>query len=46
MTRTSDTDVSIGGRIDYAKGNNAVMLYRFILTAKARIILIQEAVWY
>lgn len=23
MTRTSDTDVSIGGRIDYAKGNNA-----------------------
>ena len=22
MTRTSDTDVSIGGRIDYAKGNN------------------------
>lgn len=47
MTRTSDTDVSIGGEEQtMLKAITPIMLYRFILTAKARIILIQEAVWY
>ena len=36
MTRTSDTDVSIGGRIDYAKGNNADYVISVHINSKSQ----------
>ena len=36
MTRTSDTDVSIGGRIDYAKGNNADYVIAVHMNSKSQ----------
>lgn len=36
MTRTSDTDVSIGGRIDYAKGNNADYVIAVHINSKSQ----------
>lgn len=36
MTRTSDTDVSIGGRIDYAKGNNSDYVISVHINSKSQ----------
>lgn len=36
MTRTYDTDVSIGGRIDYAKGNNADYVISVHINSKSQ----------
>lgn len=36
MTRTSDTDVSIGGRIDYAKGNNVDYVISVHINSKSQ----------
>lgn len=36
MTRTSDTDVSIGGRIDYAKGNNTDYVISVHINSKSQ----------
>lgn len=36
MTRTSDTDVSIGGRIDYAKDNNADYVISVHINSKSQ----------
>lgn len=36
MTRTSDTDVSIGGRIGYAKGNNADYVISVHINSKSQ----------
>ena len=36
MTRTSDTDVSIGGRIDYAKGKNADYVISVHINSKSQ----------